>query len=103
MLLESRICECCGESYGPSHKLSRFCSISCSSSRKRKEPIFKTCAACDREYEVKHEGSSFCSSKCFVEAEMNVTKFNSAREYCSKSGMTFEVWTQDRLGEVSGR
>lgn len=37
---------------------------------------------------------------CFVDAAINIAKFAAAREYCSMNGLTFEVWTQEKLGEV---
>lgn len=41
--------------------------------------------------------------KCFVGAAVNVAKFSAAREHCFKHDMTFEVWTQDKLGTSVSR
>ena len=35
---------------------------------------------------------------CHVDAAVNLAKFAAARDYCSKNGLEFVVWTQKELG-----
>lgn len=92
-------CEFCNIKYTPKHKKSRFCSIKCSSSRKRKELEYKDCEVCGENFVLQYENKRFCSSKCWgifqekeklpkqkcVICDKLYTPYRPSSIYCSRS------------------
>lgn len=93
-MTRGKTCEHCGEAFTPdrSRPRQRFCSLSCSSSRKRLPWI--VCAGCAARFPQRHSTQRFCSVECRQAAmapltlrcpicDRVVTRQRSRQRFCS--------------------